>query len=184
MSAATPPPQVQIAVRADFETVLEVLRERALCPERFSAEVTGVVLQEVSPHRWHRSSNTGGVPLEEEVELDPGQGRLRLVLRDHPLLQGDIVWHASPEAATDGTTRLTLQLRWQRREQAGWLPMLDTLQQALLDTKYEAERRAPDFVLVVDERPVAFASETFTSWEADSPGGEADSPGGGADGAS
>jgi hypothetical protein len=166
-------PSYEVAVRASFQTLWSLFRERVENPSALSENVRLVEMVWQSESRAIRTTQVDGVSLTEQIELHAGRRTWTLTLVSHPLFEGATTYWLGSAAASDGTLELGCRVQWVSKSNGRAVEGIEeTIQQGVLLLKYEAEKREPDFVTVSDDREVMFESPDYVEFTGTSDSGD------------
>ena len=131
--------------------VWQLLRDSVEFPQRFSASVDAVAIQDRDGDAWLRELSLNGIKQCERVSVDAAARTVTADLIDHPTYTGRIVSRVEvPGAsATQREPRLSFRMEWTPRsgteDQAQAAALSSALEHELLAVKRAAEARAAQF---------------------------------------
>jgi len=147
-----------ISVRATFDVLWSVLRERVEHPERSNDRVTDVKLEAREDGSLHRSMQTEVGTVVETIRFDSGFRRVRATLEDHPVFTGWTQQEVAHKRHDDGTLDLTVSVNWTYRDGREVGDLGPVVQATALDIKAAAELSDPTFMVSPDRKKALFVS--------------------------
>lgn len=147
-----------ISVRATFDVLWSVLRERVEHPDRTNDRVTDVRVETRADGSLHRTMQSEAGAVVETITLDESFRRVKATLVDHPVFSGWTQQEVAHKRHGDGTLDLTVSVNWTYRDGREVGDLGAVVQATALDIKTAAEAMDESFVVSPDTKKALFVS--------------------------
>lgn len=147
-----------ISVRAAFEELWKVLRERVEHPERTNDRVQDVSIEVDEDGKLRRTMHTEVGRVVEEIRFDESSRKVKARLVDHPVFAGWTEHEVAHKTHDDGTLDLTVSVNWTYQDGREVGDLGAVVQASALDIKATAEAADTSFAITPDRKKALFVS--------------------------